>query len=118
MKVLEGRLKRRLNPQTVVNAYLHFDALSDHSYHYNCLLCGYHPTTLIMDLNKKVSFACNMSDMELILGKGRTINDSEGFPWSKLTGARRQPKPSFLVSIYWLIDEEKFIAIEYGTSKG
>ena len=26
VKVLEGRLKRRLNPQTVVNAYLHFDA--------------------------------------------------------------------------------------------
>ena len=51
-------------------------------------------------------------------GKCRTINDSEGFPWSKLTGARRQPKPSFLVSIYRLIDEEKFIAIEYGTSKG
>ena len=49
----------------MVNAYLHFDALSDHSYDYNCLLCGYHPTTLIMDLNKKVSFACNMSDMEL-----------------------------------------------------
>ena len=65
VKVLEGRLKRRLNPQTVVNAYLHFDALTDHSYDYNCLLCGYHPTTLIMDLNKKVSFACNMSDMEL-----------------------------------------------------
>ena len=65
MKVLEGRLKRRLNPQTVVNAYLHFDALSDHSYDYSCLLCGYHPTTLIMDLNKKVSFACNMSDIEL-----------------------------------------------------
>lgn len=65
MKVLEGRLKRRLNPQTVVNAYLHFDALSDHSYDYSCLLCGYHPTTLIMDLNKKVSFACNMSDIGL-----------------------------------------------------
>ena len=65
MKVLERQLKRRLHPQRVVNAYPHFDALSDHSYDYNCLLCGYHPTTLIMDLNKKVSFACNMSDMEL-----------------------------------------------------
>ena len=65
MKVLEGPLKRHLNPQTVVNAYLHFDALSDHSYDYSCLLCGYHHTTLIMALKKKVSFACNMSDMEL-----------------------------------------------------
>ena len=65
MKVLEGRLKRHLNPQMVVNAYLHFDALSDHSYDYSCLLCGYHPTTLIMDLNKKVSFAYNMSDIGL-----------------------------------------------------
>lgn len=30
VKVLEGRLNRCLNVQNVVNAYLHFDALSDH----------------------------------------------------------------------------------------
>ena len=64
-KALEGRLNRRLNIQNVINAYLHFDALSDHLYNYNCLLCGFHPTTLIMDLNKKVSFACNKSQLEL-----------------------------------------------------
>ena len=64
-KALEGRLKRRLNIQNIINAYLHFDALSDHLYNYNCLLCGFHPTMLIMDLNKKVSFACNKSQLEL-----------------------------------------------------
>ena len=65
VKVLEAQLKRRINAQNVINAYLHFDALTNHLYHYNCLICGYYPTTLIMDLNRKVSFSCSMSDLEL-----------------------------------------------------
>ena len=65
VKVLEGQLNKRINVQDVVNAYLHFNSLSEHAYDFCCLLCGYHPTILIMDLNKKVSFACNKLDLEL-----------------------------------------------------
>lgn len=35
VKVLELKLNRRLDSETVINAYLHFDALSNHSYRYN-----------------------------------------------------------------------------------
>ena len=63
--MLQSRLKTRLNAQDVVNAYLHFDSMSQHDYNVFCVLCGYHPTTLIMDLNKKVSFACDKSQLEL-----------------------------------------------------
>jgi len=59
-------LKTRLNAQDVVNAYLHFDSMSQHDYNFFCILCGYHPTTLIMDLNKRVSFACDKLQLELL----------------------------------------------------
>lgn len=64
-KILEGGLNRDLNIQNFISVYLHFDALCDHSYNCNCFLCGFRPTTLIMDLNNKVSFACNKSELEL-----------------------------------------------------
>lgn len=63
-KIKTRRLKG-INAQDVVNAYLHFDSLNQHDYNFFCILCGYHPTTLIMDLNKKVSFACDKSQLEL-----------------------------------------------------
>ena len=63
--MLQSRLKTHLNAQDVVNAYLHFDSMSQHDYNFFCILCGYHPTTLIMDLNKKVSFVPDKSQLEL-----------------------------------------------------
>jgi len=63
VKVLESQLGQQLNSQNVINAYLHFDSLSQHSYEYSCSLCGYHPKILIMDLNKKVAFNCNVSNL-------------------------------------------------------
>ena len=56
VKVLESKIGVCLNAQTILNAYLHFDALTEHSYEYSCILCGYHPKVLIMDLNKKIAF--------------------------------------------------------------
>ena len=57
-EVLERRLKTKLNKQLILNAFLHFDALSCHEYRFNCSICGYHPSIMIMDLNCKVSFQC------------------------------------------------------------
>lgn len=49
VKVLQNRQKTRLKAQDVVNAYLHFDSFSQHDYIFFCILCRYHPTTLIME---------------------------------------------------------------------
>jgi hypothetical protein len=65
VKVLERKLNRQLNSQAIINAYLHYESMCEHPYDYSCNLCGYHPTTLIMDLNKKVAFDCPLSDLEL-----------------------------------------------------
>ena len=43
VKVLQSRLKTRLNAQDVVNAYLPFDSMSEHDYNFFCILCGYYP---------------------------------------------------------------------------
>ena len=65
VKVLESKIGVCLNAQAILNAYLHFDALSEHSYEYSCILCGYHPKVLIMDLNKKIAFRCSASNLQL-----------------------------------------------------
>ena len=65
VNVLESQLGKRLHSQSVIDAYLHFDSLSQHTYEYSCTLCGYHPKILIMDLNKKVAFNFNVSNLEL-----------------------------------------------------
>ena len=65
VNVLRNQLNKPINSQTVVEAYLHFDSMSSHAYNYHCALCGFHPTTLIMDLNKKVAFDCPQSYLEL-----------------------------------------------------
>ncbi len=45
--------------QAVQNAYLQFEALSQHSYSYTCGFCGFYPHTLILDGNKKCAFRLN-----------------------------------------------------------
>ena len=61
-EILEQYLHRKLKPQTVLNAYMHFVALSAHSYDFNCVICGFHPPVLIADLNRKVVFKCRTND--------------------------------------------------------
>ncbi len=41
----------------IMQAYLHFEALSDLDYIYSCVSCGYNPCTVIMDLHKKGVFS-------------------------------------------------------------
>ena len=58
-KVLEMTLNVKLNSKLVLNAFLHYDALCSHDYRFNYSICGYHPHTVVMDLNRKVSFRCS-----------------------------------------------------------
>ena len=39
------------------NAYYHFEALTDHDYGFNCVICGYYPSHLNWDLCKKGCFS-------------------------------------------------------------
>ena len=56
VKVLESKIGVCLKALTIPNEYLHFDALSKHSYEYSSVLCEYHPKIIIMNLNKKTTF--------------------------------------------------------------
>ena len=62
---LERSLKTKLNSRTILNAFLHFDALSCHEYKFNCSICGHHPAIMNMDLNRKVSFQCPAESLRL-----------------------------------------------------
>ena len=63
--ILEEYLHVKLKQQTVLNAYMHFVALSAHSYDFNCVICGFHPPILIADLNRKVVFKCRTIDDDI-----------------------------------------------------
>ena len=49
-------LHSQIGKQKVFNAYAHFEALSNRIYQFNCILCGYYPSILMADLNRKVVF--------------------------------------------------------------
>ncbi|KAG9261007.1 hypothetical protein AMEX_G25953 [Astyanax mexicanus] len=48
---------------TVLQGYLHFEALTEHDYQYSCMTCGDHPPVVIMDLHKKGAFHLSVSDL-------------------------------------------------------
>ncbi|CAM4720409.1 unnamed protein product [Leuciscus chuanchicus] len=48
---------------TVLQGYLHFEALTEHDYQYSCVNCGDHPPVVIMDLHKKGAFHLSVSDL-------------------------------------------------------
>ncbi|XP_063073545.1 uncharacterized protein LOC134464029 [Engraulis encrasicolus] len=50
--------------QRMLQAYLSFEALTDHKYEYSCVSCGYHPSTVIMDLHRKRVFHMPASNIE------------------------------------------------------
>lgn len=56
VSTLEATFNVHLPHQKMINAYLHFEAMSDHKYQYSCVHCGYYPPVLVMDLNKKGAF--------------------------------------------------------------
>ena len=61
-EIFEQHLHIKLKQHTVLNAYLHFVALTAHNYDFNCVICGFHPPVLIADLNRKVVFKCHTID--------------------------------------------------------
>ena len=40
----------------ILDAFLQFEALADHSYSFHCILCGYYPPLLNLDVDKKGVF--------------------------------------------------------------
>ena len=40
----------------IIDAYLQFEAFTDHSYSFYCILCGYYPPLLNLDVDKKDVF--------------------------------------------------------------
>ncbi|XP_046844969.1 uncharacterized protein LOC124438806 isoform X1 [Xenia sp. Carnegie-2017] len=49
----------------MMNAYLHFEALSDHDYGFSCVLCGHFPPLLTLDVDKKGIFELAVSELQL-----------------------------------------------------
>ncbi|XP_015251326.1 PREDICTED: uncharacterized protein LOC107098268 [Cyprinodon variegatus] len=56
--------KRFPSAQKILQAYMTFEALCDHSYTFACVSCGYHPVTVVLDLYKKGVFSMPVSDIE------------------------------------------------------
>lgn len=42
-------------PDTMLDAYLQFEALTDHEYKYSCPTCGDHPPVVIMGVHKQTA---------------------------------------------------------------
>ena len=63
--MLQDMIGAKFSSYEVEYAYLHFESLSDHSYEYNCHVCGYHPSIMIYDTFRKASF--KYSSKHLIL---------------------------------------------------
>ncbi|XP_053289770.1 uncharacterized protein LOC128450385, partial [Pleuronectes platessa] len=51
------------NKERVLQAYLHFEALTDHEYTYSCVSCGNNPAVVVMDLHRKGVFNMPVSDI-------------------------------------------------------
>ncbi|KAL0152812.1 hypothetical protein M9458_051882 [Cirrhinus mrigala] len=49
---------------TILHAYMHFEAMTSHSYMYSCYKCGYYPPVVVMDLHRKGVFNMPVSEME------------------------------------------------------
>ena len=64
VKGLSERVDNKWKAQMYVNAYLHFECLSQHDYDHYCVLYGYHTTILIMDPNRKINFECPVAILE------------------------------------------------------
>ena len=61
--IIENIWHFKVDGQAVLNAYMHFEALSKRVYNFNCVDCGYFPSVLIADLNRKVVFKYKETDV-------------------------------------------------------
>ncbi|XP_052007900.1 uncharacterized protein LOC127661315 [Xyrauchen texanus] len=65
IEVLERTSGKAFPSKTrILHAYLSFEALSDHTYTFACVTCGYHPVSVVMDLHKKGVFSMPVSSIE------------------------------------------------------
>ena len=75
VQALEQLTKTKFPPaDSVMHGYLHFEAMSSHSYDFSCVCCGDHPPIVIMDLHKKGAFHQT--------GKYFFSYSINAFPWS------------------------------------
>ncbi|RXN18648.1 hypothetical protein ROHU_007708 [Labeo rohita] len=51
-------------PDTILHAYLQFEALTDHKYKYSCPTCGDHPPVVIMGVHKQTASPLSENDIE------------------------------------------------------
>lgn len=54
--ILQETIGEELRTQDILKAYLMFECLTDHSYSFNCVLCGHYPSVMIMDGVRKTCF--------------------------------------------------------------
>ena len=54
--VAKAVLKRKINSNLIMISYLHFECLSECTYEFNCMICGFYPHISIADVNRKVAF--------------------------------------------------------------
>ncbi|KTF72476.1 hypothetical protein cypCar_00045495 [Cyprinus carpio] len=65
LSLLEATEKTKFpSHDTVLHAYIHFEALTNHDYMYSCINCGYYPKVVIMDLHKKGVFTVPFSEIK------------------------------------------------------
>ena len=50
--------------QSVLNGYLLFNVLCEQEVEFHCYVCGYHPSALINDLNRKMAFKMPTEEFE------------------------------------------------------
>ena len=62
ISMLEKRYKVSIDKDKVIKAFFKFISLTDISSSFKCCLCGYHPTILTFDVNRKCVF--NISDIK------------------------------------------------------
>ena len=61
--------------QSLLNGYLPFDVLCEAEREFYCYVSGYHPSALIMDLNRKIAFKMTSEEFEETnIDKKTTLN--------------------------------------------
>ncbi|XP_023807746.1 uncharacterized protein LOC101171122 [Oryzias latipes] len=53
------------NTERILQAYLHFEALTKHDYTFACVSCGYSPAVVVMDLHKKGVLGVPVSEIQI-----------------------------------------------------
>ncbi|XP_026088943.1 uncharacterized protein LOC113063026 isoform X2 [Carassius auratus] len=71
-------------PETILHAYLQFEALTDHEYKYSCPTCGDYPPVVIMGVHKQTASPLSGNDIEKPPGNFKGEVNLEEF-WESLS---------------------------------